>query len=120
VSARLAPQSGLTPLAILGFAWSTLAPMLTATQLVTLLGGLRQESVRVTMLGTWIAGHLEALRFGLWAVGLLSIGIAILCVVRKASAYASTSAALALSLLSGSTLFLALFLSSFARAVEVP
>jgi hypothetical protein len=70
------------------------------------------------MLGTWIATNFEPLRVGLWAIGLLAVVVAAVCVVRRVGALATTSAALAMALLSGTALYLILFVSAFAQTLR--
>lgn len=114
MNAQSGARISLTPLALLGFAWSLIAPVLSEIQLHRVFSALNPDLIRVTILGSWIARHLEILRLGLWVVGLLSVIVAVLCVVRRTSIHASTSAALAVSLLSGSIVFLILFVCVFA------
>lgn len=114
MNAQSDAKISLTPLTLLGFAWGFIAPVLSETQLSRVLSASNEDFSSETMLMSWIARHLEVLRIALWALGLLSASIAAVCVVRRASAYASTNAALAMSLLSGSIVFLILFVCAFA------
>ena len=117
MSERVEYQSGMPPLAIVGFGWSFLTPVLYERQFSAILGMLSQNSASPTTFIAWIVSNTELFQFGLWSIGLLSIVVCGLFIIRRSSAHASMQAALVMSLLSSSVLFLLSYVSSLAFSV---
>jgi len=66
----------------------------------------------------WIVTNIKLIQYGLWSIGLLSVVVASLCIARRASAHMTIQSALVMSLLSGSCVFILLYLSSLTVQVQ--